>query len=202
MSIRRFAWAVGGGGAAAVVAFAVVISASAAATATSAVPRVANVDIAVAYGRLHRAGFRVTYVHSFSAGSFNCLPTIASESPYAGRPAMKGTVVTLRAKPPSCGVSSPAVPTGKLPSAKVPNFVSESVTAGVAWADSHKLYWEAKLPPLRAGARATLLDNYRVIDQRPSPGSNLTLGIAKGGGTQGSFLPTPLTLRGKPAKRR
>jgi len=161
------------------------------------VPRVANMDLGVAYTRLHGAGFRVSFLHSFSAGQFACLPTIASETPHAGQQARKGIVVTLRAQSPSCGVSSPGVPTGKLPSARVPNFADQPVSAGVSWAQSHNLFWQAQLPGLRAGSKTNLLDNYLVATQRPGPGSRLTLGIARGGGNSGSFEPTPLLLAGR-----
>jgi hypothetical protein len=165
------------------------------------VPRVTNVDLGAAYARLHRAGLRVSFPSSFSAGSLYCLPPIAQQSPRPGRRVRKGAVVTLRAKPPRCGVSSPGVPTGRLPSAKVPDFADQSVSAAVAWAESHRLYWEVdQLPPLVAGSAPGLLGNYRVTSQRPPADSVLALGIGTGGGNQGSFQPTPLTLRGKSAK--
>lgn len=81
----------------------------------------------------------------------------------------------------------------------MPGLVGWPVSAAVAWAERHGLYWQVdELPGLRAGAAANLLANYRVTGQRPQAGSVLALGIANGSGDQGSFEPTPLTLRGKP----
>lgn len=77
------------------------------------------------------------------------------------------------------------------------------ISVAVAWAERHSLYWQAdELSGLWAGDAADLLGNYRVTRQRPQTGSVLALGIAKGGGNQGSFLPTPLTLWGQPNKHR
>lgn len=167
-------------------------------TTAAVVPHVTSADPGVAYARLHRAGLRVRFDRSFSAGSLFCLPTIAQQSPRAGRRVRRGGVVTLRAQPPRCGAASPAVPTGQLPAAKVPAFAGRPVSAAVAWAERHRLYWEVdRLPPLTAGTASGLLGNYRVSRQRPRAGTVLMLGIATGGGNQGSFQSTPLTLQGK-----
>lgn len=176
----------------------------AAITTRVVVPRVTNVVLDVAYARLHRAGLRVSFPSPFSDGdapASPCLPTIGRQVPRGGRHVRSGTVVTLRLRRRLCSGGSPGVPIGRLPSAKVPLFVGRPIATAVAWADRHNLYWQVdKLPPLIAGNAPDLLGNYRVISQQPTVGSSLTLGIAKGGGNQGSFAPTPLILSGEPAK--
>ncbi|MGI8630286.1 MAG: hypothetical protein ACR2LV_09030 [Solirubrobacteraceae bacterium] len=69
----------------------------AATTTTSVVvPQVTNLDLDAAYARLHLAGLRVSFPHSFSDGPFACLPTIARESLRAGRRIGRGSLVTLQ----------------------------------------------------------------------------------------------------------
>lgn len=132
-------------------------------------PRVTNADLILAYARLHRVGLRVSFPQSFSASSLGCPPVIGRQSPHAGLRVRKGTVVTLQAQLPRCGGASPSVPSGRLPSAKVPNFIGQPVSTAVAWADSHRLYWAAEqLPPLVVGDASHLLDNYRVTHQQPA----------------------------------
>ena len=57
--------------------------------------------------------------------------------------------------------------------------------------------------PLTDGDAPNLFDNYRVLRQRPKPGSSLKLGTATSccGGTQGTFTPTPLIVWGSQIKR-
>jgi hypothetical protein len=163
---------------------------------TVVVPNVGSLDLSHAYARLHRAGLRVSYPKSFSEGAFACEPIIDHETPAARSPVSAEVTITLTAKPPTCGVSSPGLPAGPLPSATVPNFASRPLSAAVNWAEKHRLYWEAdNLPPL-VGARASnLLGNYEVTGQRPRAGSTLHLGVGSKHGNEGSFRPTPLELR-------
>jgi len=58
------------------------------------------------------------------------------------------------------------------------------------WAARHDLYWQVRLPALRAGTARHVLDNFAVNKQRPRPGSVLSLGV----GREGSFRPTPLKV--------
>lgn len=161
-----------------------------------AVPGVIGLDLNRAYAHLHRAGLRVSFPHSFSAGSFACAPIIAKENPAARALVAAGSTVTLTARPPSCGVASPGVPVGRLPSAKVRDFIGGPLSAAMSWAKKHQLYWEAdKVPRLVRADAKTLLGNYRVTGQRPRPGATLTLGVATRHGNGGSFRPTPLILR-------
>lgn len=169
------------------------------------VPSATNLNLDAAYARLHRAGLRVSYRRSFSAGSALdiCWPTIERQSTRAGQKVSEGAVVELFAQPPQCSVGSPGVPVGRLPSAKVPNFVGQPISDAAAWAQRHDLYWQTdQLPPLEAGDVPRLLDNYRVTGQQPAAGRVLAFGIATGGGNEGSFEPTPLTVRGKLIQRR
>ncbi len=172
-------------------------------TTTLVVPQVTNARLDVAYARLHRTGLRVRFTSAFSDGDAPdspCLPTIERQVPRGARHVRSGSVVTLRLRRRLCSVGSPGVPIGRLPSAKVPLFVGRPIATAVAWADRHNLYWQVdQLPPITAGNAPDLIDNYRVSSQQPSAGSILAFGIAKGGGNQGSFTPTPLILRGEPA---
>jgi beta-lactam-binding protein with PASTA domain len=144
-----------------------------------------------AYDRLHAAGLRVRYRLAYSLGSFICPPTVARQSPPAGRRVKRGTFVTLTTKPPRCAVESPGVPI-PVPSADVPSFTGRQLSTVQSWAEAHNLYWQAvRLPALPAGHAATLLDNYRVVRQAPDPGTLLTLGDVS---TPGVFRPTPLTV--------
>jgi hypothetical protein len=153
-------------------------------------------DINHAYASLHHAGLRVSYLRSFSEDSSACWPIIVREKPAAGSRVTPGSTVRLTARPPSCGIGRPAVPVGQLPSFKVPNFAGRPLSDAVHWADAHNLYWEAEsLPRLVGGDAATLLNNYSVIKETPRAGSRLQLGIGTRQGNEGTFLPTPLTLR-------
>jgi hypothetical protein len=144
-----------------------------------------------AYDRLHAAGLRVRCRVVYLLGIFICTPTVARQSPPAGRRVNRGTVVTLTTKPPRCMSESPGLPI-PMPSATVPSLAGLRVSAVQSWAEAHNLYWRAvRLPALEAGRAATLLDNYRVVRQTPDPGTLLTLGDPSGIGV---FRPTPLTV--------
>jgi hypothetical protein len=163
---------------------------------TLRVPRVTGVDLSHAYARLHAAGLRVSYPHHFSDGSFECEPTIGTQHPAAGQTVPAATAVTLSPQRSYCGLGSPAVPSGQLPSATVPHFIGRTVLAASRWAEQHHLYWQAdSLPALRNADADTLLTNYTIRSQAPLPGQTLKLGIAhKLGKNAGSFRPTPLVL--------
>jgi hypothetical protein len=164
------------------------------------VPQVTGHDLATAYSRLHAAGLRVSYPNAFSDGGLSeCLPTVKTEEPAAGKTVRVGATVSLSPFPVRCGVGSPAVPVGPLPSAVVPSFAGQTILAASRWAENHQLLWEAdKIPPLHSGDAPQLLSNYTVSHQHPEAGATLTLGIGHSccNGNGGSFLPTPLTLTG------
>lgn len=94
------------------------------------VPKVTNASLDVAYARLHRAGLRVSFTSAFSDGDAPdspCLPTIGRQVPRGGRHVRSGTVVMLRLRRRLCSLGSPGVPIGRLPSAKVPQFVGRPI---------------------------------------------------------------------------
>jgi hypothetical protein len=163
---------------------------------SAAVPNVIGLDLNHAYARLHRAGLRVSYPRAFSEGAFACEPIIDRETPGARSRVSTGATITLTAGPPTCGASSPGVPTGPLPFARVPTFARRPLNAAVSWAAKHRLSWEAdNLPPLVGAGATQLLGNYQVTPQRPRAGSMLRLGVGSRHANEGTFRPTPLVLR-------
>jgi hypothetical protein len=162
---------------------------------TVVVPHVGR-SVLAAYARLHAAGLRVSIPRGLSFSSMSP-PTVKRIAPLPGKRVLRGSVVTLAVSY-GDGVSSPAVPVGRLTSYQVPDFVGSSASAAYAWVRRKTLYFTAKLGRLRAGNAPDLFANYRVTRQRPSPGAMLTLGreSRSNGGRQGSFLPTPLTVDG------
>ena len=164
-------------------------------SSTLAVPRVVGMDLNSAYLRLYGAGLSVSDTSAFSASSGGCLPVVIRQAPSAGARASNGASVVLTARRPACGVSSPGVPTGRIPSARVPDFAGRPLSFAVAWAEQHRLDWDAgRLPRLRDANATKLLGNYRILGQSPHPGAILRLGVGTGSGSAGTFLPTPLRL--------
>jgi hypothetical protein len=77
------------------------------------------------------------------------------------------------------------------PHYRVPNFIGDSVSAAVAWADAHNMFWAIPhVPALPSSDAAHLFDAYRVVSQLPKPGGTIVQGVMVGRG----FKPTPLTL--------
>jgi hypothetical protein len=162
------------------------------------VPDVTGLGLTAAYARLHRAWLRVSFpaLYEGTGGLLGCDPTIAAQDPAAGTVTAGDRTVALTAGPRRCGLGSPGVPTGRLPSAVVPDFVGKPLTTAVSWAETHELYWDAaKLPPLVAARAPTLLANYRVTEQTPRAGATLRLGIDTHNGNEDTFRPTPLKLK-------
>lgn len=166
-------------------------------TRVAKVPSVIGLDLSHAYTRLHSAGLAVTFAHSFGAGSFECMPVIAKQSPAAGRRWVGAVTLIPRLR--SCGAASPAVPTGSLPRARVPDFTGATVLDAVRWAAKHQLYWQAaRLPALHSATASRLLANYQIGGQAPRPGATLKLGDEhRTGRHSGSFRPTPLILHAR-----
>ena len=156
-----------------------------------------------AYATLHNRGLRVSVPALPAADPLYTCDVVGTQTPRAGRSVAVGTVVSLRlALAPRCGLGSPALPVGQLPSAVVPNLVGQPVSALLAWSAQTMLYWAIEaLPPACATNADTLYDNYRIIAQHPAPGTTLTLGTGAGGAGGASFTPTPLTVRGTPLAR-
>ena len=153
------------------------------------VPHVTQRDVVGAYDELRDAGLRVAIRNLFSAASL-CTPQTQKQEPAPGTVVEERTIVTITAG--FCPLGSPAV---TKTSARTPDFVGAPVTDVVAWADRHHLFWETrKLPPLPAGDRPHLLDNYRVTRQSPHPGTILRPGVmVRSQGARG-FRPTPVLV--------
>jgi hypothetical protein len=162
---------------------------------STTVPAATEEGMDQAYSILHAAGLRVSYPATFQAGSDVCLPIIQSQTPAPGAPAAPVTTVIVKGAAPPCGVGSPAVLVGPLPRATVPNFIGKRLSTAVAWTNHNKLTWYVPhLPPLDAGSAVGLYGNYIITAQTPAAVSTLSLGVRSGGGSSGSFEPTPLTL--------
>ena len=155
-----------------------------AAEATVVVPDVRGTDVTQGYGLLRENDLCVAIPQPFSAESLH-VPLVARQRPLPGTRVARGTTVTLTLESGSLG--SPAwEPT----EATVPDFVGESVSDAVHWANEAGLFWEVNgLGRLRASRSESLLDAYRVERQRPAPGSKLRPGIVDDG-----FLLTPLVI--------
>ena len=164
---------------------------------SGAVPVTRGEDLPHAYRKLHAAGLSVTFTLPFSLDwSGECVPLVTGSVPRAGADVRRGSAVSLLMRIPGCGVASPGVPVGRLPSHRVPDFIGKPLTAAIAWIQHRNLYWAATIPPLHAGDAATLFANYTITRQRPRPGGAMKLGNEG----HDSFQPTPLslTVNGRP----
>lgn len=165
--------------------------------ASRAVPVTNGEDLPHAYLKLHDAGLSVTFTRPFSLDwSYECVPLVAGSVPGADAAVTRGSAVSLLLRIPPCGVASPGVPVGKLPSYRAPDFIGKPLTAAIAWIQHRNLYWAATIPPLHAGNAASLFANYTITRQRPRPGGAMKLGNEG----HDSFQPTPLklTVKGRP----
>lgn len=155
-------------------------------------PVVIGLSLDDAYRRLRLGGLRVSF---HAAVTEACSPTIARQTPKPGARVTADSTTTLVLHTVLYGLGSPAVPVGRLPSARVLRFTHQPLLAAIAWTEAHQLDWDADpLPPLTNADAPTLLGNYQVITQHPQPGATLTLGIGHTNGDEGSWLPTPLHL--------
>ena len=160
------------------------------ASAGTVVPAVQRLPVEQAYDRLHRAGFRVSFVRKLTLPA-ESVAEVVSQKPQAGEHVRRGGIVNIRLSVSPMGAGSPAVP-DELKSFTVPNFRSQPVTTAAKWAEGAQLQWEATLPRLSAGSAAHLLGNYAVVHQEPAPGARLSLGREA---PNDGFTPTPLKLR-------
>jgi hypothetical protein len=155
------------------------------------VPSVVRLGLLTAYGKLHRAGVRVTFGRTFSIDwSGECVPIVTDSEPRASSTVRRGANVVLSSSMPSCGVASPSVPAPRPQPSRVPSFIGEPLPAAIAWVKRHHLTWAGTIPPLQDGGAASLYGNYTITGQNPHQGAMLALGIAHGTGWQ----PTPLRL--------
>lgn len=164
------------------------------------VPRVLKADVASAYNTLRGVGLRVTITTDFVVDdALGYTPDVRRASPRAGKIVEVGSTVTLGLGPCACGVSSPALPLGKLPTYIMPSFVGKTSNHVVAWATGKLVAVDMHFGVMRNGAAATLYKNYVITRQKPAAGSHVALGI-KGGGTEtggvatGSFTETRLLV--------
>jgi hypothetical protein len=152
-------------------------------------------DLLRGYRRLHAAGLRVTIDQAFSLASL-CLPSAHTQSPPAGTSVARRSTVTLSHL--SCMVGSPAA---NATQAVVPGLVGQRASRAVAWAERAGIYWQvARLPALRSGALAELLDNYVVTDQSPAAGQTLGRGTDCSTYTTKCYRVTPLVLHVRRAR--
>lgn len=115
-------------------------------------------------------------------------PIVERTWPSPGTQVKRGSLVTLLAQPGLIG--SPAVSKSN-PRHRVPDFVGRSAAAAIRWADRHDLYWSIPHLPAPYSSRAKqLFAAYRVVAQRPKPGTVLGQGHL----TSGGYRPTPVTL--------
>jgi hypothetical protein len=155
-------------------------------------------DLEQAYAGIHHVGLAVSYPTGFTfTYDQQCFPIVTSSRPSAGTLLQRGTTVTLLTHAVFCAIASPALPVGRLPTYRVPNFVGKRVPTAITWDEHRNLYWSGRFPALRSGRARTLFANYVVTHQAPSAGARIRLGIR---GTD-SFTATPLVLTAKPAPR-
>lgn len=154
------------------------------------VPSVTGRELPGAYAALHRAGLRVAIWHPFSISPL-CMPLATGQLPKPGSIVLRGTAVSIRSG--YClletlfGVAKA--------SARVPDFAGRSLARVVDWAGRHRLFWEArKLPELPASNRPRLVDNYRVIRQKPGPGTTLRRGVFRWRLNEGTYRPTSIVV--------
>jgi beta-lactam-binding protein with PASTA domain len=158
------------------------------------VPQVRGQEVKAAYARLHRAGLRVTLRRGNEMsmiGQHTLVPKkVISMKPAAGRRVRPGSVVTL-----VLHRSGPLqdLRTRSRPYYRVPNFVGRMVSAAHIWIRSKVLFFVGHLAPLRGGDARTLLANYRVDRQSPSPGTMLRFSNRDG-------RTTPLTVWAQPTR--
>lgn len=161
------------------------------ATRMVTVPLVTQTDVIDAYDLLRAAGLRVAIRNAFSAASL-CVPIAQKQSPRRGTRAGVGSVVTFSAG--WCPIGSPGV-AKPMPTATVPSFDGKPATDVLDWADRSGMFWAIRsLPPLPESDAPHLLDNYRVVRQRPTPGAILRPGVIVSVGGRRGFRPTPITV--------
>jgi beta-lactam-binding protein with PASTA domain len=132
------------------------------------VPDVVGLDVVSAYDAVREAGFAVQINEPFDVTP-NWMSNVSQQSPTAGSAGRRGTSIVL-----SLGRG----PHGLLPpggTRRVPRLIGKPLPDAVQTLQTLGLMWSAApLPPLPATIRPSLLDNYRVTEQRPKPGTRFT----------------------------
>jgi beta-lactam-binding protein with PASTA domain len=155
------------------------------------VPHVLNEYVATAYGRLHRAGLRVSIPAGVAIGSV--AQDAIRMNPGPGRRVLVGTTVTLSLGC-RCGGGALVAPVNQ-PSYQVPNFVGRRANVAVAWIHGKTLAFGGHLGPLHAAAAKRFFENYIVKRQSPAPGSQLRFS-APWPSNPGISMITPLSIWG------
>jgi beta-lactam-binding protein with PASTA domain len=148
------------------------------------VPGIRSANVVFAYERLHAAGLRVAIPSGLAIESLR-MPLVRTQTPVAGARVARGSTVRL-----DSFFSFTGSPTGAPSLAVVPSLHGRSASAAPAWAERKDMYWRVALPPLTAGDATTLLDNFRIVGQRPRPGTLLRHGYLRGR----AFHVTPLVI--------
>ena len=132
------------------------------------VPDVVGLDVVSAYDAVREAGFAVQINEPVDVTP-NQIARVSGQSPTAGAAGRRGTPMVL-------GLGHG--PHGRLPmggTQRVPRLVGKPLPDAVHTLQTRGLLWSAApLPPLPATIRPSLLDNYRVTEQRPKPGTRFT----------------------------
>lgn len=132
------------------------------------VPDVVGLDVVSAYDAVREAGFAVQ-INEPADVTPNGIARVRRQSRTAGSAGMPGTPIVL---------SLGRAPHGRLPmggTRRVPRLVGKPLPHAVHTLETLGLLWSAApLPPLPATMRPSLLDNYRVTEQTPKPGTRFT----------------------------
>jgi beta-lactam-binding protein with PASTA domain len=132
------------------------------------VPDVVGLDVVSAYDAVREAGFAVQVNEPVDVTP-NWIADVSRQSPTARTAGRRRTAIVL-----SLGLG----PHGLLPpggTRRVPRLVGKPLPDAVHTLQTLGLMWSAApLPPLPASMRPSLLDNYRVTEQRPKPGTRFT----------------------------
>jgi beta-lactam-binding protein with PASTA domain len=137
------------------------------------VPDVVGLDVVSAYDAVHEAGFAVQINEPIDVTP-NSMADVRRQSPTAGTAGRRRTPIVL---------SLELGPHGLLPmggTRRVPRLVGRPLPDAVHRLQTLGLLWSAApLPPLPASVRPSLLDNYRVTEQSPKPGTRFTQTVTR-----------------------
>jgi hypothetical protein len=137
------------------------------------VPDVVGLDVVSAYDAVHEAGFAVQNNEPIDVTP-NSMADVRRQSPTAGTAGRRRTPIVL---------SLELGPHGLLPmggTRRVPRLVGRPLPDAVHRLQTLGLLSSAApIPPLPASVRPSLLDNYRVTEQSPKPGTRFTQTVTR-----------------------
>jgi beta-lactam-binding protein with PASTA domain len=137
------------------------------------VPDVVGLDVLSAYDAVHEAGFAVQINEPIDITP-NRISDVSHQSRAAGTAGHPGTPVVLTLGRGPFGL----LPTGG--TQRAPRLVGKPLHDAVHALESLGLLWSAApLAPLPATLRPSLLDNYRVTEQTPKPGTRFTQTVVR-----------------------